>query len=372
LRLARRGAAFPNDTLPSLHRTLLASFLPTAVRVQLEEVLQGCAKRAGLVTKGDEEGAGAYTINIADGRVEIGGVSFPQGKPTDEALVPDVVFHDIPRHVEILREVLKDLSSGERHLLLIGNQGVGKNKLADRLLGALRLEREYIQLHRDSTVQSLTLQPSLEGGVVTYGDSPLVRACREPSLQPSLEGGVVAYGDSPLVRACREGRVLMVDEADKAPREVVCILKGLLDDGHMALSDGRRLETLLDYEAEKDDVVSDVISIHPTFLYSDDVPSDVIPIHPNFRAVVLANRPGFPFLGNDFFAECGDVLSCHAIDNPDMLSEVALLRAYAPDVAPELLQRLSHLFADLRAAVEDGTLAYPYSTRELVNLNYPC
>jgi hypothetical protein len=35
----------------------------------------------------------------------------------------------------------------------------------------------------------------------------------------------VTYGDSPLVRACREGRVLMVDEADKAPREVVCILK---------------------------------------------------------------------------------------------------------------------------------------------------
>jgi hypothetical protein len=29
------------------------------------------------------------------------------------------------------------------------------------------------------------------------------------------------------VRACREGRVLMVDEADKAPREVVCILKVL-------------------------------------------------------------------------------------------------------------------------------------------------
>jgi len=28
-------------------------------------------------------------------------------------------------------------------------------------------------------------------------------------------------------------------------------MAGLLDDGHMALSDGRRLETLFDYEAEK-------------------------------------------------------------------------------------------------------------------------
>ena len=37
----------------------------------------------------------------------------------------------------------------------------------------------------------------------------------------------MTYGDSQRVRACREGRVLMVDEADKAPREVVCILKVL-------------------------------------------------------------------------------------------------------------------------------------------------
>ena len=28
-------------------------------------------------------------------------------------------------------------------------------------------------------------------------------------------------------------------------------------------------------------------------------------VHPNFRMIVLANRPGFPFLGNDFFASLG-------------------------------------------------------------------
>jgi hypothetical protein len=37
--------------------------------------------------------------------------------------------------------------------------------------------------------------------------------------------------------------------------------------------------------------------------------ADVIPIHKNFRIVVLANRPGYPFLGNDFFAEIGDCFS---------------------------------------------------------------
>jgi len=35
-------------------------------------------------------------------------------------------------------------------------------------------------------------------------------------------------------------------------------------------------------------------------------PSEVIPMHPDFRMIVLANRPGFPFLGNDFFAALGE------------------------------------------------------------------
>ena len=51
---------------------------------------------------------------------------------------------------------MRDLVEGERHLLLIGNQGTGKNKLADHLLALLHWEREYTQLHRDTTVGGLT------------------------------------------------------------------------------------------------------------------------------------------------------------------------------------------------------------------------
>ena len=40
----------------------------------------------------------------------------------------------------------------------------------------------------------------------------------------------------------------------------------------------------------------------------------VIVAHPDFRMIVLANRPGFPFLGNDFFGAMGKcsmlTLSC--------------------------------------------------------------
>ena len=48
---------------------------------------------------------------------------------------------------------------------------------------------------RDSTVQSLT-------------------------LQPSIQDGVVVWEDSALLKAAKHGRVLVVDEADKAPLEV--------------------------------------------------------------------------------------------------------------------------------------------------------
>ena len=37
-------------------------------------------------------------------------------------------------------------------------------------------------------------------------------------------------------------------------------------------------------------------------------PEDVIRMHPDFRMMVLANRPGFPFLGNDFFHAVGKSL----------------------------------------------------------------
>ncbi len=83
------------------------------------------------------------------------------------------------------------------------SQGVGKNKLIDRLLSLLRRPREYIQLHRDTTVQSLT-------------------------LSPTVRDGIIVYEDSPLVRAVKAGHVLVVDEADKAPTQVTCILKTLV------------------------------------------------------------------------------------------------------------------------------------------------
>ena len=44
----------------------------------------------------------------------------------------------------------------------------------------------------------------------------------------------------------------------------------------------------------------------PCFLGdSGPLPTNAIRAHKDFRMIVLANRPGFPFLGNDFFGAMG-------------------------------------------------------------------
>ncbi len=124
-------------------------------------------------------------------------------------LIPDIDFFAIPSHVSLLQEMYKDYALGE-HLLLIGPQGVGKNKLTDKFLQTLQyvtshvhpvsfpiphstpvhsihsshverhchsLPRQYIQLHRDTTVSSLTLQPSLE----RYPKSNQIPVCQASS-----------------------------------------------------------------------------------------------------------------------------------------------------------------------------------------------
>lgn len=84
----------------------------------------------------------------------------------------------------------------------------------------------------------------------------------------SLQGGVINYTDSPLLRAIQHGRVIIIDEADKAPEHVVAIFRSLAGQGEMTLSDGRRVRPTSEKEGD-------------------------IVVHPNFRLILLANRPGY-------------------------------------------------------------------------------
>jgi MoxR-like ATPase len=328
------GDGVDGDVGGQIARALLLKFVPNMVAEGVSSLMAECgvpvASAETLLAREAPE------VVQSTGRLSIGDVSIVIDEPVAPELIPKTLFYANNMHMHILREMLRDLEVfNERALLLIGNQGVGKNKLADHLLMLVQREREYLQLHRDTTVQSLT-------------------------TSPSLEGGVVQWNDSPLVRAVRNGYVLVVDEADKAPVEVVTILKSLIEDAEMVLSDGKKIVPSGSPAASR--ARQDSSETHHPMVGNPDI----IEMHPRFRMIVLANRPGFPFLGNDFFREIGDVLSCHIIDSPDKASELQLLRAYGPDVPESILQKLASAFDELRTANEQGLLAYPYSTREVV------
>ena len=64
----------------------------------------------------------------------------------------------------------------------------------------------------------------------------------------------------------------------------------------------------------------------------------------------------------------GDIFSCHAVDNPKPQAELAMLKQYGPDVPEATLQKLVSAFGELRSMADQGTITYPYSTREVVNI----
>ena len=75
---------------------------------------------------------------------------------------------------------------------------------------------------------------------------------------------------------------------------------------------------------------------------------------------------GFPIFR--LFFNIGDIFSAHAIDNPDKESEMSMLRQYGPDVPETTLEKLVLAFGELRDMADQGLIAYPYSTREVVNM----
>lgn len=57
--------------------------------------------------------------------------------------------------------------------------------------------------------------------------------------------------------------------------------------------------------------------------------ANVITMHPDFRMLVLANRPGFPFLGNDFFGALGKTFG---------IGNFELNASFFPNINEELLE----------------------------------
>lgn len=310
IHIAKRDALEPGHLKTLVEKAALSRFLGFTTKSAFDDALRSFGVKNDEII-GKEH---SYLESIRRKSIKTG----------DEVLIPDNLFHKNQEQDEILEDMAKDFYLNS-HLLLIGNQGVGKNKLADRFLKLISYPRHYMQLHRDTTVQTLT-------------------------MQTVVENGKVKHEDSALVKAARNGQVLLIDEADKAPLHVIALLKTLLDSGRLDLGDGR--------------------SLRPVGQGSEH--ENVIEIHPDFKIIMLANRPGFPFLGNNLFSVLGDLFAVHMVSNPSRSSEMEMLKNYAPKLDEAKLNVLVNAFGELRDKSEQGLIQYPYSTRELVNVVRHC
>jgi len=309
--ICRRVAQNPDEICYIIHSCLMTSFLPEPER----NIVDKCLAKCGIVTNGKNKFSEFYTFS-EDPLLES-----CKRTPSNPLLVPSVEFFPNPTQENVMRQILESHSVGERALLITGYQGVGKNKIVDYLLSRLNCEREYTQLHRDTTIQSLM-------------------------LSPSVDGGKIVFNDSPLVRAAKNGRILVLDEADKAPTEVVALLKGLIEDGQLSLPDGR----VLCYDK------------------SDIHGSTHIPIHPDFRIWALTNPAVFPFQGNDLSRHMSDVFSCHVVPPMDEESHRRILTSYGKGVQLDVINKLVKVWEDLRMAHQEGSISYIFSVRESVSI----
>ncbi|KAK6061172.1 ATPase family protein [Cooperia oncophora] len=263
IHIAKRDCLHSGELRDLIEKAALARFLPSVTRLAFHTELD----KAGFLRS-------SPSAELVDDIKYLLEQNVGEKK---ETMIPDVLFYENDQHMSVIRDMARDMRLGA-HLLLIGNQGVGKNKITDRFLHLIQRPRQYMQLHRDTTVESLT-------------------------LQTTVESGILRYEDSALVRAARAGHVLVIDEADKAPLPCYCHRT-------LLLGDGRRIQPASAPPCERS-----------------------IPLHPDFRIIMLANRPGFPFLGNDLFGLLGDLFSVHTVDNPSRDSELEMLKKYAPSMS---------------------------------------
>ncbi len=161
-----------SDTFELVERTCLSKFLPKLSQEALCKAMETCGiERNAPVKLGDSQ----LSCSTHDGMLTIGETTTKVYQQGNQAKIPDVVFYEtnqvslvilksrgitnllfflcvffvlfFNQHLRVLEALLQDFLLGD-HLLLVGNQGVGKNRLIDRLLALMNRPREYIQLHR--------------------------------------------------------------------------------------------------------------------------------------------------------------------------------------------------------------------------------
>lgn len=118
LRISRKRAPLHDQ----LTNACLYDFLPVKERALLANVLQECG-----ITSTRE----VFDVSIDTRNVSIGDLTMPIKDTEYLHLVPDIEYYENAAQTIIMHGMLMDYKLGNA-VLLIGNQGTGKNKIADR------------------------------------------------------------------------------------------------------------------------------------------------------------------------------------------------------------------------------------------------
>ncbi len=302
LRLAQVGGI---DAASVIRDCMLYRFLSQTARQELDAVLKD-TKLEGFV-----QPVNTVAMDQASGKVDV---------TEDHHLIPSSTkFVANVTADKILLKIDTYIRLG-LPILLLGVQGVGKNVVVDK---ALNRPRQYIQLHLDSTVQSLFSTTVIEQGRLTMQDSP-------------------------LLVAIRKGQVCVLDEVDKAAPQVVASLRGLLS-GLIRLPDGRCV-------------------VREQLRHLVPEGNEVIAVHPDFRLIMLANPGVAPFLGSNVLDSLGSLCNALVMDPPSVDSMIAILTGYNQSSPAETIEKLSRAFAELFRLNLDGELSYAFGLREAISV----
>lgn len=116
-----------------LQGTLLVPFMPESLKASFGLSLKTCEDHIAklpwawcdlMIPEIVGNAVSARSNPTPDSRiVQFGGVSLVSNPPLRPDLVPDTLFFNVDAHVKHLEDIARDVAGGERHILLIGNQG---------------------------------------------------------------------------------------------------------------------------------------------------------------------------------------------------------------------------------------------------------
>ncbi len=151
MRIAKRLASLPwiDDLRPTLEQAVLAEFLPATERMALEDLFEDCQMPLRLEPYNPPPVIENNRLvfppsSSSDGNGPAQAIQIPLHDNSNDregaaALIPNIDhFYDNSLQTGVMRDLITDLEVLKDHVVVMGNQGTGKNVMSDRLMQVCR------------------------------------------------------------------------------------------------------------------------------------------------------------------------------------------------------------------------------------------